>query len=101
MKNLTANIHWLGHDSFRIDGEGVVVYIDPYRLKEGPKADLILITHDHADHASMADVALIQKEDTIIVTIAAAAQKLTGQIKTVKPGEELTVKGVPIKTLPA
>ena len=71
------------------------------RLKEGPKADLILITHDHADHASMADVALIQKEDTIIVTIAAAAQKLTGQIKTVKPGEELTVKGVPIKTLTA
>ncbi len=34
MKNLTANIHWLGHDSFRIDGDGVVVYIDPYRLKE-------------------------------------------------------------------
>ena len=101
MKNLTANIHWLGHDSFRIDGEGVVVYIDPYRLKEGPKADLILITHDHSDHASMADVALIQKADTVIVTIAAAAQKFSGQIKTVKPGKELTVKGVPIQTLPA
>jgi L-ascorbate metabolism protein UlaG (beta-lactamase superfamily) len=101
MKNLTANIHWLGHDSFRIDDEGVIVYIDPYRLKGGPKADLVLITHDHSDHASMADVALIQKEDTVIVTTAAAAQKLSGQIKTVKPGEKLTEKGIPIQTLPA
>ena len=101
MDKLTANIHWLGHDSFRIDGEGVVIYIDPYRLKEGPKADLILITHDHSDHASMSDVALIQKQDTVIVTIKAAAQKLSGQIKTVLPGEELTEKGVLIKTLPA
>jgi L-ascorbate metabolism protein UlaG (beta-lactamase superfamily) len=98
---VTTNIHWLGHDSFRIDGDGVVVYIDPYRLKEGPKADLILITHDHSDHASMPDVVLIQKADTAIVTTAAAAQKLSGQIKTVKPGEELTVKGIPIQTLPA
>jgi L-ascorbate metabolism protein UlaG (beta-lactamase superfamily) len=101
MDKLTANIHWLGHDSFRIDGEGVVVYIDPYRLKEGPKADLILITHDHSDHASMADVAIIQKQDTVIVTIPTAAQKLSGQIKTVQPGDELTVKGIAIKTVPA
>jgi L-ascorbate metabolism protein UlaG (beta-lactamase superfamily) len=101
MDTLTANIHWLGHDSFRIDGQGVVIYIDPYRLKEGPKADLILITHDHSDHASMSDVALIQKQDTVIVTIKAAAQKLSGRIKTVLPGEELTEKGVLIKTLPA
>jgi len=33
--------------------------------------------------------------------INAAAQKLSGQIKTVLPGEELTEKGVLIKTLPA
>ena len=101
LKKMTANIHWLGHDSFRIDGEGVVIYLDPYRLKEGPKADLILITHDHQDHASPADVAKIQKPDTVIVTIAKAAEKLTGEIKTVKPGDELTVKGVKIKAVPA
>jgi len=100
-KKLTAGIHWLGHDSFRIDGEGVVIYLDPFKLKEGPKADLILITHDHQDHASPADVAKIQKPDTVIVTTAKAAEKLTGEIKTVKPGEELTVKGVKIQTVPA
>lgn len=101
LKKLTANIHWLGHDSFRIEGEGVVVYLDPFKLKEGPKADLILITHDHQDHASPPDVARIQKPDTVIVTTAKAAEKFKGEIKVVKPGDELTVKGVAIKAVPA
>lgn len=102
MKQLTSNIHWLGHDSFRIDGDGVVIYVDPYRLKDGePKADLILVTHDHKDHASPEDVAMIQKADTVIVTIAAAAAKLAGDIRVVTPGDALTVKGVSIQAVPA
>jgi L-ascorbate metabolism protein UlaG (beta-lactamase superfamily) len=101
LKKMTSNIHWLGHDSFRIDGEGVVIFLDPYRLQEGPKADLILITHDHGDHASPEDVEKIQKEDTVIVTIAKAAEKFSGRIEIVKPGDELTVKGIEIKAVPA
>jgi L-ascorbate metabolism protein UlaG (beta-lactamase superfamily) len=101
LKRLTANIHWLGHDSFRIDGKRAVVYIDPYRLKPGPKADLILVTHEHGDHASPDDVAKIRKADTVIVAPAAAAAKLSGEIKTVAPGAELTVKGIAIRTVPA
>ena len=55
------NIHWLGHDSFRIDGEDGVLYIDPWQLGENPvKADIILITHGHQDHCSPEDVAKIQ-----------------------------------------
>ncbi len=100
-KARVSHIHWLGHDSFRIEGEGVQIYLDPFQIKEGPKADLILITHDHMDHCSPADVAKIQKADTVIVTVPQAAAKLTGQIKTVKPGEELVVKGVSLKTVPA
>src|SRR5512146_2290556 len=98
LNRLTAPIHWLGHDSFRFDGDGVTVYVDPYRLKEGPKADVILITHDHQDHASPADVAKSQKTDTVTVATAAAAAKLSGQVQTVKPGEELTIKGIAVKT---
>jgi L-ascorbate metabolism protein UlaG (beta-lactamase superfamily) len=98
---MTSNIHWLGHASFRIDGEGMVIYLDPFMIKDGPKADLILITHDHLDHCSPADVAKIQKPETVIVTVAQAAAKLTGQIKTIKPGEALTVNGISIKTISA
>ncbi len=100
-KQLVSNIHWLGHDSFRIEGDGLVIYVDPWQLKDGPQADLILITHDHHDHCSPPDVAQIQKEDSVIVTIAAAAAKLTGQIEVVQPGDELTVKGIPIQAVPA
>jgi L-ascorbate metabolism protein UlaG (beta-lactamase superfamily) len=101
MNPLTKNIHWLGHASFRVEGDGIVVYIDPWQLEDGPKADLILITHDHHDHCSPEDIVKIQKDDTTIVTIGVAASRLTGDIVVVQPGEKLTVKGVQIETVPA
>lgn len=101
MKELVSNIHWLGHDSFRIEGDGLVIYIDPWKLKGAPKADLILITHDHQDHCSPPDVAQVRTDDTVIVTIQAAAAKLPGPVLVVKPGDELTAKGIPIKAVPA
>mgnify|MGYP006289039277 CR=1 FL=1 len=96
------HIHWLGHDAFRIDGPPTI-YIDPYQLAPGsPPADLILITHDHADHCSPDDVAQIQTDDTIIVTVALAAGKLrTNNLRVVIPGDEITVKGIPIEAVPA
>lgn len=99
--HMTSNIHWLGHDSFRIEGDGVVVYIDPWQLGPAPPADLILITHEHQDHCSPADIAKVQTPDTVVVTIAAAAGKLTGQIELVKPGDQVTVKGIPVEAVPA
>jgi L-ascorbate metabolism protein UlaG (beta-lactamase superfamily) len=101
MNPLAKNIHWLGHDSFRFEEGGMQIYIDPYQLSEAPPADIILISHDHFDHCSPEDVAKIQKEDTTIVTIAEAAKKLHGKIEIVKPGDQLTIKGVPIEAVPA
>jgi len=98
---MIENIHWLGHDTFRIENDKTI-YIDPIKLKGRlPRADLILITHDHFDHLSPKDVAKVAKEGTVIVTIAAAAQKLKGDVRVVKPGDSLTVLGIPIKTVPA
>lgn len=96
-----ASIHWLGHDSFRIEGEDMVIYIDPWQISGDPKADVILITHEHFDHCSPEDVAKLQKEDTEIVTIKSAAVKLSGKVHLVKPGERLTVRGLEIETVPA
>lgn len=98
---LTAGIHWLGHDCFRIEWEGVTIYIDPYRIKDGPPADLILITHDHFDHCSPEDIARIQKADTTFVTVASAAANLKGQVEIVKPGDDITLKGVHIHAVPS
>jgi L-ascorbate metabolism protein UlaG (beta-lactamase superfamily) len=98
---MTSIIHWLGHDSFRIDGDGIVIYIDPYKITDGPKSDLILITHDHKDHASPEDVAKIQHSETTIVAASAAAAKFQGRIQTVKPGDKLNIKGISIEAVPA
>ncbi|MBN1669084.1 MAG: MBL fold metallo-hydrolase, partial [Anaerolineales bacterium] len=47
------------------------------------------------------DVAKIRTLETEIVTIGAAAKKLEGEIIVVQPGEKLTVKDIPIETVPA
>jgi L-ascorbate metabolism protein UlaG (beta-lactamase superfamily) len=98
---MTENIHWLGHDTFRIDGKTVTIYTDPFKLKASGTADIILITHDHFDHCSPDDVKKVQKENTVIVATPDCASKLSGEIKTVKPGDTITVKGVKIEAVPA
>jgi len=101
VKMMLKKIHWLGHDGFRIDSENVI-YFDPLELKQGSvPADIILITHAHYDHCSPKDVAKIQKKETVIVTPADCGEKLSGDIRTVKPGDTLTVKGVKIEAVPA
>jgi len=97
---VAARIHWLGHDTFRIDGP-VTIYFDPYKIGGGPPADLILISHEHYDHCSPEDLARIQGPETSIVTVKACCQKITGEIKVVVPGDSLNVKGIPIQVVPA
>ena len=100
MKEAVKKIHWLGHDAMRIDGS-VTVAVDPFRISSTKPADLILISHEHFDHNSPEDIAKIRKKDTVIVTDAATAGQLKGDVKTVAPGDKLNVKGVEIEIGPA
>ena len=98
---MIKDIHWLGHDTFKIVGEKVI-YTDPFKIKKkGEEADIILITHEHYDHCSPDDVKLVQGPDTVIVTTADCAKKLTGKVKTVKPGDTVTVEGIEIDAVPS
>jgi L-ascorbate metabolism protein UlaG (beta-lactamase superfamily) len=98
------DIVWLGHDSFRITGEQVI-YIDPFQLSPRsklPKADIILVTHEHFDHLSLEDINRVSGPDTIIVAPAEGAAKLKGRkVQFVKPGDKVTVKGIAIEAVPA
>jgi L-ascorbate metabolism protein UlaG (beta-lactamase superfamily) len=100
IQEFSKKIKWLGHDGFRIDA-GKTIYIDPYQIAGGPKADLILISHDHFDHCSVEDVAKIQDSHTVLVTEKDSAAKLTGDVRVLKLGDSLTVDEVNIQTVPS
>jgi L-ascorbate metabolism protein UlaG (beta-lactamase superfamily) len=101
--NLVKKLHWLGHDTFRIDA-GKVIYFDPIRLPAGaPKADIILISHEHHDHYSPTVVADLMKPTTSIVTVKSVAEQIKrkADLHVVKPGDRVTVQGVEIEAVPA
>ena len=66
MKIGDVELKWLGNSGFLILNStrkgvplegGKIIYIDPYQIKGNlPKADIILLTHDHYDHCSVADL---------------------------------------------
>jgi L-ascorbate metabolism protein UlaG (beta-lactamase superfamily) len=96
-------IHWLGHASFRIEDGATTIYIDPWKLgPSAPKADVVLITHAHADHFSPDDIAKIAGAGTVFVAPADVAAKLAGKkVVTVKPGESVDAGSVKVTAVPA
>jgi L-ascorbate metabolism protein UlaG (beta-lactamase superfamily) len=98
---MLEKIHRINHDCFRIDAD-VVVYTDPFHLLQDlPKADLVLISHEHFDHCSPEDLDKIKKKDTTYVAPEACRDKLKGDVRIVKAGDKVSIKGVDIEVVPA
>ena len=95
-------LRWLGHDSFLYEGPPVV-YFDPWRLDQEslPTADLVLVSHEHGDHCSPDDVARVSGPQTVIVASETAAPQLKGDVRVMRPGDELTVGEVVVQAVPA
>jgi L-ascorbate metabolism protein UlaG (beta-lactamase superfamily) len=99
--SLLDHLHWIGHDAFRLD-QPIVIYIDPWRLPAGsPLADLILVSHDHHDHCSPADIALVRTTATTVIANPTAAAKIAGEVTILRAGENLRVGPVTISAIAA
>jgi L-ascorbate metabolism protein UlaG (beta-lactamase superfamily) len=99
-RSILESIRWLGHAGFMLKGKRVI-YIDPYKLQFPDVGDLILMTHDHSDHCSPDDVKWLRMGATVLAAPAGCAAKFQGDVRVVKPGDTLTVRGIKVDVVPA
>ncbi len=97
-------ITFLGHGSLMMAFGGQTVHVDPYGAVADyaalPKADLVLVTHEHSDHLDPAALKTIIKPDTVIVAAKACTARLPGAV-ILANGETRTVLGLAVETVPA
>jgi L-ascorbate metabolism protein UlaG (beta-lactamase superfamily) len=95
---------FVGHGSLVFQFAGTTIHVDPFgRLADYaalPKADLVLLTHDHADHLDTAAIAKIRTAQTLLVGAPVCERKLPGAT-IMKNGETREFRGIGIEAVPA
>lgn len=96
------------HASMRMQYNGLEIEIDPVIsmapsadfYSKLPKADIILITHEHGDHLDKEAVKQLEKTSTVIVTNPNSA-KILGKGEVMKNGDEKKLPSMTIEAVPA
>lgn len=100
-------IQHVGHASLIFSFEGKTIHIDPFsRMADYtslPKADLILLTHQHGDHLDTAAINKIHQESTqyIVAPICLEKASFEGKVKTIANGESADFGAIRIEAVPA
>ncbi len=99
-----VTITFLGHATLMLSYAGKVIHIDPVLEYDDystlPKADLILVTHEHGDHFDLKAINAVRTGATALVVTENAARQVKGGI-VLKNGDEKTIQGFPIAAVPA
>ncbi len=95
---------FIGHGTLMFRYAGKVIHIDPVSQEADystlPKADIVLVTHEHGDHLDPAAIEAIRKPGTVVIATAKCAPKLPGAV-VMKNGDSRSVLGIRIEAVPA
>ncbi len=98
----TVELHFIGHGSLMFKLNNTVVYVDPVRSMGNynnlPKADMILVTHEHGDHLDPSLINDLKKESTDILCNEKSAPSIKGA-KIISPGSAFTGNGVSVEAV--
>jgi len=97
-------ITFLGHGTLMMSIGDKVIHVDPVAQAADyailPKADLILVTHEHSDHFDLKAINLINAKGTACMVTGTVAKELKDGI-VLKNGEIKMVKGLKVEAVPA
>jgi L-ascorbate metabolism protein UlaG (beta-lactamase superfamily) len=100
----SLKITFLGHGSLLFTFGEKTIYVDPVSqyadFGQVPKADLILLTHEHSDHTDPKALDLVRTDKTAVVGTEACAKTIKG-VTIVPNGDKQTVLGISIEAVPA
>ncbi|WP_163712798.1 MBL fold metallo-hydrolase [Mangrovibacterium lignilyticum] len=94
----------IGHCFYHFKFNRLNIYVDPIPnvgdISMLPKADLILITHDHRDHLNSNVIQFLSKYDTKVIASKACIKKMDfGEF--LENGQQTTFDEIYIKAVPA
>jgi L-ascorbate metabolism protein UlaG (beta-lactamase superfamily) len=102
--NGLLKITFIGHGTFMLNCAGTVIHVDPVSMYADytalPKADVILVTHEHGDHLDARAIQAVRTSRTVIL-VNQASEKSLRDAKVMKNGDVKTVAGVTIEAMPA
>jgi L-ascorbate metabolism protein UlaG (beta-lactamase superfamily) len=98
----------LYHGSVMLEFGGKVIHVDPWSQGDYtgvPQADLIVVTHTHADHLDRMMIDKLRKNGTIIVGSPAVIDTLNcapacGEVEIISDSEQKTVMGIEFEGVP-
>lgn len=100
----TVELHFIGHGSLMFKTNGIVIHIDPVTSEANydfyPKADIILVTHEHGDHLDAAAIAKLKKEGTLVFANKNSTKTIPWAL-VMAPGSRQEAKGIVIEAVDA
>ena len=99
-----VEMHFIGHGSLMFKLNGFVIHIDPVRSMGDydvlPKADIILVTHEHGDHLDISLINDLKKPETLLFCNENSTDKVTwGMV--MAAGDRQEINGIIIEAIPA